>query len=188
MNLIDYLGQRGRLAAALSKGSGCLEKPLGTWKRAAMAKGRPSRVTNDEIQKKPLRSLPPAACFQEFEAGRGLAPSRCGRAALRGQIFSHQASCERPAWATVGSSNCPAAWHGGQAVHASTRLSRVHEHQDGRRVGWKASGWSRGQKVPVPTQCLVEIARTDLGPLKQTLCLKFGLMVVIRIFSQMWTP
>lgn len=107
----------------------------------------------------------------------GLAPSRCGRAALRGQVCSHQASCERPAWATVGSSNCPAAWHGGQAVHASTRLSCVREHQDGRRVGWKASGWSSGQKVPVPAKCLVEIARTDLGPLKQTLSSRFQLDV-----------
>lgn len=44
-------------------------------------------------------------------------------------------------------------------------------------VGWKASGWSRGQKVSVPAQCLVEIARTDLDPLKQTLSSRFQLDV-----------
>lgn len=138
-----------------------------------MTKGRPRRVTNDEIQKKNH--------FDHFHQLLASKSSRLEGDWLRpdvaelplGDRSAHTKLPVRgqhgPLWARV------TAPRHGMVVRQFMLLPGSHVCM--KRVGWKTSGWSRGQKVSVPAQCLVEIARTDLDPLKQTLSSRFQLDV-----------
>lgn len=132
--------------------------------------------------KKKITSITSTSCLlQRVRGWKGTGSIQMWQSCLLGDRSAHTKLPMRgqrgPLWARV------TAPRHGMVVRQFMLLPGSHVS------GWKeVLGWSRGQKVPVPAQCLGESGRTDLGPLKQMLCSRFQLMFVIRIFSQMGTP
>lgn len=156
----NCLGQRGRLTAALMKGRPWAKGPRNTEESEVMNRVKALQGQLMMEFKRNHIILPPATSSRHWDSkGTSVArlPSR-GRVCYpephgRGQCG--------PLWAALYIMVVRLS-----AVHASLSLSCVHEHQDGKRVGWKV--WSRGQGVPFPAKALMEVTRTNLSTCKQT--------------------